>query len=134
MEIDKLIQDLDFNSDKISTQIRVVSIGLLVFAWTVLVGESAFLHKISDALGKRLLLIAALSIGVLLLDFLQYVTGYFNTLKVVRAAEEAAKTHAELDRNSTLYRFRDYLFWAKQIVLIGETVYFIVIIAAYLSG
>jgi len=137
--IKDIIEELQFISDRISTQVRTIALGLLAIAWAILVGDSTFLRKLSEGLGKNLLLIACLSIFVLLLDFLQYVVAYIYVDQVRNAAEELKKEDSkngesnEIDYPvSTLRKFRSAFFWAKQIVLVVTLVFFLLVLACYM--
>ena len=131
-EIKKIIEELQFLSDKLSTQVRMVAFGLLAITWTILVGESAFLRKLSEGLGKSLLLIAVLSIFILLVDFLQYVIGYIYVNKTRKTAEAKGLTEIDFDPDSLLFRSRSILFWIKQFVLVVTLVFFLAVLACYI--
>lgn len=137
--INDVIEELQFLSDRISTQVRTIAIGLLAITWAILVGDSSFLRKLSEGLGKSLLLIALLCIFVLLLDFLQYVTSYIYVDKVRRSAEDG-KTKAQTNEDgseieypeSVLRMLRECFFWVKQGFLVLTLVFFLVIVARYM--
>jgi len=131
-EIKKIIEELQFLSDKLSTQVRMVAFGLLAITWTILVGESAFLRKLSEGLGKSLLLIAVLSIFILLVHFLQYVIGYIYVNKTRKTAEAKGLTEIDFDPDSLLFRSRSILFWIKQFVLVVTLVFFLAVLACYI--
>ena len=131
-ELKEITEELEFISDKLSTQVRTVAIGLLAITWAILVGDSSFLRKLSEGLGKRLLLIAVLSVFVLLVDFIQYVIGYVYVYKALKAAEAENLTEIDYDPDSSLYQFRSILFWTKQFVLIVTLVLFLVVLACYI--
>ena len=130
-DLKEIAKELEFISDKLSTQVRTVALGLLAITWAILVGDSTFLRKLSEGLGKRLLLIAVLSILVLLVDFIQYVIGYMYVHKTLKAAERQDLTEIDYDPESPLYRFRSILFWTKQFVLIVTLVFFLGVLACY---
>ena len=131
-EIKEIIEELRFISDRLSTQVRMVALGLLAITWTILVGESAFLRKLSEGLGKSLLLISVLSVFVLLVDFLQYVISYIYVNKTLKAAEAKGLTKTDFDPDSWLFKSRSILFWTKQFVLIATLVFFLVVLGCYI--
>jgi len=131
-ELKEITKELEFISDKLSTQVRTVAIGLLAITWAILVGDSSFLRKLSEGLGKRLLLIGVLSIFVLLVDFVQYMVGYIYVDKTLKAAEAKDLTETDYDPHSPLYQFRSILFWTKQFVLILTLVLFLGALACYI--
>lgn len=130
--ISEIIEELRFISDRISTQIRTLALGLLAIAWSILVGDSTFLRHLSEELGKRLLLIAALSVFVLLLDFLQYVTAYIYVNNVRKKAEAAGLEEITYPTGSWLRGFRSFFFWSKQFVFVVTLVLFLVTLARYM--
>lgn len=130
--INEIIEELDFISDKISTQVRTIALGLLAITWTILVGESAFLRKLSEGLGKSILLIAALSIFVLLVDFVQYVVGYIYVDKTRKVAESRDLEEIDYDPGNLLWKARTILFWTKQVALVVNLVFFLVVFGFYI--
>jgi hypothetical protein len=130
-EIKEVIEELRFISDRLSTQARMVALGVLAISWTILIGESAFLRKLSEELGKKLLLISALSIFVLLVDFLQYVVGYIFVNRTLKKAEAESLAETDFDRTSFMFKLRSLFFWAKQVVLIATLVIFLVVLIRY---
>ncbi len=131
-EIKEIIEELRFISDRLSTQVRMVALGLLAITWTILVGESSFLRKLSEGLGRSLLLVAVLSIFVLLVDFLQYVIGYIYVDKTRKAAEAKGLMEIDYDPGSLLLRSRFILFWTKQFALVVTLVFFLAVLACYI--
>lgn len=130
--ITEIIEELRFISDRISTQVRTLALGLLAISWAILVGDSTFLHRLSEGLGRSLLLIAALSVLVLLLDFLQYVTAYIYVDKVRREAEAGDLAEIDYPTTSSMRSLRSLFFWAKQSVLVATVVLFLIILARYM--
>ena len=128
-EIKEIVEELRFISDKLSTQARTVAIGLLAIIWAILVGESAFLRKLSEGLGKSLLVAAALCILVLIVDSLQYVISYIFVKRTLAAAEEKGLEKTDYDPNSLLYKLRAGLFWIKQFLLIVTLLYFLALLS-----
>lgn len=70
----RVLEDLNFSSDRLSTEVREISLGLLALVWALLVGEV----KLNAPDSTRILLvIAAVAVLTMLFDFLQYLGGYF---------------------------------------------------------
>jgi hypothetical protein len=133
-ELKEIYQELQFISDRLSAQVRTVALGLLAITWTIFVGESALFKKLSETLGKRLLLVALLSIFALLIDFLQYVLGYIYVDRTRKMAESTALHEIAYDPSSLLWRSRTAFFWTKQLLLVGAIVVFLVVFATYVTG
>ena len=105
-------------SDKISEQVRAVCLGILAVTWGLLVGDSGIAKAISNQLKGSLLAIGVAAIMVMVLDFLQYVAGYFDTLLIFNDAQARNATEASWDSGSFLYRMRQFCFYFKQVMLL----------------
>jgi hypothetical protein len=130
--INDVVSELQFISDRISTQVRTVGLGLLAITWAILVGESAFLRKLSEGLGRKLLFIGILCIAALLLDFLQYVIGYAYVDGVLKRAESQDLKEIDYDTHNILWISRSLAFWVKQVLVIAALVFFLQALARYL--
>jgi TRAP-type C4-dicarboxylate transport system permease small subunit len=130
-EIKEIAAELQFISDRLSTQIRTVGLGLLAISWTVLVGDSEFLRKLSDRLGRSLLIVSTLCVFVLFIDFLQYVVGYIYAHRTLVKAEAKDLKVIEYERDNLLFKSRSFLFWSKQLVMVGTLVFFLYAFACY---
>ena len=130
-EINEIVEELGFISDRLSTQVRMIAIGLLAVTWAIFVGESSFLRKLAEGLGKSLLIVSALSVLVLLVDFLQYVTGYVFVRRTLKAAEAQGLNKIEYDSESPLFKVRSIFFWTKQFILILTIALFLVVLVNY---
>jgi putative endonuclease len=78
----QVIEQLDFLSDRISTQVRTVSLGVLALTWGLLIGESQVAKALSQQWKTNLVGIGATAILVMFLDFLQYAAGYRDNMKL----------------------------------------------------
>jgi hypothetical protein len=119
-------------SDKISTQVRTLGIGLLAFTWGIVVSDSAVAKGIAADLKWHLLLIGCLAIVVILADFLQYACGHQVALRTLRKMEADGKDSAEYDYTDPFWIWQTRFFNIKQIVLIVATVYLLAAIVTYL--
>jgi len=112
----EIYEELDFVSDRISTQVRTIALSVLALAWLFLAGGKGR-PELPAQPGRPLLLgVAGVSVLVLVADYLQYVCGYLATNAVRDAAEAARKDTAEFDYGDWRYRARTGLFWLKQIL------------------
>ena len=123
LPIQRVYDDLDFVTDRISTQVRTIALGVLALAWLFLAGG-----KETPALGlqqsvRSLLGVAALAVGALLCDYLQYVAGYLAANSVRQRAETAKKATALYNYRDVRYGLRKVLFWLKQGLAAAATVW-----------
>jgi hypothetical protein len=125
--------DLDFLTDRLSTQVRTTALGVLVFSWGLLMGESTVAKSLAAQLKWDLVAIAALAVLAMLFDILQYLFGYWNTRKVLSAMEAAGKTEASYDYSSCLYRLRSFFFAAKMVAMTAGAVWLVFVLGRWLS-
>jgi hypothetical protein len=130
----KVVEQLGFLTDKISTQVRTVALGVLALAWGLLIGESSVARTVASQLKRPLLGIGVGAIVVMVLDFLQYVAGYVNTLHLLHDMERKRLTEAQWNRTSLSYRCRGYFSYAKQVALVAIVVWLLVVLAGWWLG
>lgn len=123
---DRIQDDLNAISDRISTTVRSVSLGVLALAWLFIAGSKDASALISLATYKwQLLAIAAVCVIALLLDLAQYFCGYqcsYNALLDAESTddEEASEQNVQVDSKSydfteAYHVWRRRFFWAKQV-------------------
>lgn len=110
--------DLRTSSDRMSAQVRTITLGLLIVSWGLLIGESTLSKEISAESRTSLLLVGLMAILTMVLDFLQYVFAYWDSNRLHGEAEQSGKTEAKYNKNSWSYKLRMGLFWAKQILVV----------------
>src|SRR2546430_2655418 len=84
-------------SDKISTQVRTLGVGILALTWGLTVSDSAIAKDITAKLKMPLLWVGTLAIGVIFLDFLQYVCSYEVARRLLNYMEANKLTVGEYD-------------------------------------
>lgn len=126
----EIFEDLGFNSDRISSQVRAIGIGLLVITWGLLIGQFPGI-ELTSCLKKNLMGIGAVAIAIMFLDFLQYVCGYWNADALRKQMEKEGKSEIEYDYGTRLYKLRGSLFWIKQLLLAAGVVWFFIILFVY---
>lgn len=131
-KLQDVISELHFLSDRLSTQVRVLAIGLLVLSWGLLIGESQTAKEAAEAMKRGLLFVGFLSVLTMFCDFLQYVLGYIDTDKVRRKAEDSDQKQARYNERCWTYVWRLRLFWGKQILLAVTVVFFLLMLGRYL--
>ena len=66
------ITEKSFVSDRISTQVRIIAIGLLATTWSLLIGQVNIFINTLQYFRVHFILISIISVIVLMFDFLQY--------------------------------------------------------------
>jgi hypothetical protein len=113
-----ILKELDFVTDRLSTQVRSVALGVLAFSWGLIVSDSRVAQDLRELLIKNLVGIGAAAIVVMLFDFLQYLAGYSNTMKAYKEMESLRTDHAEYDEDNKFFKLRKFFFYAK---IVGVT-------------
>jgi hypothetical protein len=119
-------------SDKVSTQVRTMGLGLLAFTWGLIISDSPLAKAIAETLKWHLLVIGFLSILTVFLDFLQYVVGYQVALRLLRSMEARGADTGDYNYESFLWRAQNWLFYAKQILLAMAASYLLIAVAVFL--
>ncbi|MCX5868552.1 MAG: hypothetical protein NT009_13935 [Proteobacteria bacterium] len=117
VNIDRIEKDLDFNSDRISNQVRIVGIGIIILSGSVLVGVTKIDQKIDDIWKILLILIGIMALISMILDYFQYLLGYLCSKSLFDNMESQKANQGEYDYSSTKYRLRNFFFWSKQVML-----------------
>jgi hypothetical protein len=108
--------DLEFATDRLSTQARAIAFGTLAVIWATLIGEKNGLH-----LDRNLsLTVATLAVVTLLLDFSQYLAAYQFGLEF-NSASQRQETTKDYE-NWRAYRWRTRFFRWK-ILCTGVTAF-----------
>lgn len=107
-------------SSRISDLSRYIGFGLVAVVYTILTSDS---QAIANLYGNRTtLLLAAACLGAvaIVLDYVQFLAGYFSV-------QEALKNEGEgyrYDDQSIAYKARNFAFWAKQVAaLLGSLIF-----------
>ena len=119
-------------SDKISTQVRTLGVGILALTWGLVVSDSAIAKSITAALKWHLLLIGAFAMSVILADFLQYACGHEVARRTLRKMESAHADSAQYDYRDPFWIWQTRFFYLKQITLLAATTYLLIAIITYL--
>jgi|GEM_PF-6161626 len=112
-------------SERISAQVRTLSIGVLAFVWLLLYpGKDASTFPAQSSFNFLLWFAGTLALAALLLDFLQYVAAYMLTTVTLRngTKTEGADADYKYDRHSRPNRLQIIFFWSKQASLGGSLV------------
>ncbi len=117
-----VLEDQNFNSDRLSTQVRLVALGLLAVVWALIINPPGQLTTNRSAL----LGVACLAIVAMLLDLFQYAAGYQESRQLY--ADLEAGHHRGYRTDSFLYRLRTSCFWAKQIAVVLAGLLFLIVV------
>src|SRR5712692_9583308 len=124
-----IYKHLDFATDRLSTQIRTLTLGVLALVWLFLSGGKDVPALKLRVGNKQLLAIAGLCVLTFLLDAVQYWAFYRSANAVRREAESQKRTQAEYDESSFMRRLQKGCFWAKQITAVLATAWLLVTFA-----
>ena len=129
----ELIEALGVYSDRISTQVRTLGIGILAVLWAIWTGDSATSHQISSFLGWHARVIAILAAASVIVDFLQYVCGYLNLFALKSQMEISERNDAPIDYSTVLFRCQTASFYVKQILVGVCAVWLLLDLGMFLS-
>lgn len=123
-----IYDNLNFASDRLSTQIRTLTLGVLALVWLFLSGSKDVSAINLGTSNRPLLAIAGLCVLTLLIDAVQYLASYLSSNSTRREAESKNQTEAEYDEASKLRRLQQACFWAKQISSALATIWLLLIL------
>lgn len=125
----EIYAELDFVTDRLSTQIRTLAIGVLAITWLFLAGlKDAPTLKLASST-RPLVFIGGLCIVGILTDYLQYLFGYFGTSDAMKRAEASTAQAASYLYDDWRWRGRNLCFNTKQIVIVGACLWLLALIA-----
>jgi hypothetical protein len=120
--------ELDWVTDKISSQVRWFAVGVLAFVWGLLTAREPAVRCWTPAL----VLCGLLGSTTLFADFLQYVAGYRAAL-VLRAQLRRGERVEGYDPDDVWRRVRHWLFLIKQGLAVATFLALIVAVAPALG-
>lgn len=118
-----------FFSDRISSQVRIVSIGILATAWGLLVGRVQLPNTNIEDFNIRLIIVSTIAIVALFFDFLQYVSAYLNVQELLEEMDDGKLEEADY-KYDWRHKASVFCFWFKQVVLLIAVVLFVLTIFA----
>jgi hypothetical protein len=123
------LEDQNFNSDRLSTQVRFVALGLLAVVWALVINPPEQI-----AISRQgLLWVACIVISSMLIDLVQYAAGYESSRRLYRDLE--AGHERGYRKKGFLYRVRGWCFWGKQVgVLVAGLLFLLVVIPSLLEA
>ena len=128
----KICDDLNFSSDRLSSQLRTLTFGILAVVWLFL-SRNKEVSALKIGSSGALLGIVFLCVLTLLIDATQYWASYVSANAVRKAAERANREEAEYDEGSSLRRLQQMCSWSKQITALLAAVWLLAIVAITVS-
>lgn len=129
-----VLDQLTSLSDRLSTQVRTVALGILALTWGLLVGDSTAAKEISFHWRGNLVALGGLAVLVMFLDFLQYVAGYHNVRALQKRMEKEGLDEAKFDDASWSWKLRLFFFNAKQWALAINVTWLLIVLSLWLSN
>ncbi len=118
VKIDKIIEELDFLSDRISSQVRTIAMAMIALVWVLMVGGKDNPIKLEGYARTQVFISGLIALGAMALDFLQYFFGYLVTRDVLKCMENSHNEEGEFNAKDWRYRLREIAFWSKQTLLL----------------
>src|SRR5262249_24759867 len=111
-KIADLREHLDWISDKISTQIWTLNIGILATTWSILISNSPLTKSLwlPPFVARLIFLLCILSI---IFQFAQYFSAYLMCRRILREKEAEGTDEFQYTTTGFLYRAREASFWIK---------------------
>ncbi len=106
---EQVLKELDFVTDRLSSQVRTTALGVLALSWGLLVGETKVFLTLSPELRIALLRAGVAAVLVLFFDFLQYLFGFWGTMVVYRTGEKSG---------NFIYKYRDWRWVARAVFFV----------------
>ena len=129
--IEKIVEELHWLCDRISTQVRTMSISLLIITWGFLIGKPEISQPLPSWLKKNLLVIGIFALIAMFGDFLQYFFGLWNVDSLRKSMEDKKQTEAEYDYDTITYKLRGFFFWFKLILVLIACLWFLAVIIPF---
>lgn len=125
----KVLEEKRHVSSRISDLSRYIGFGLVAVTYAILTSDSAVIARLYG--GRQLLLLVAAGFGMLavILDYVQFLSGYF----AVQSALENVDGEFKYDDESISYRLRSVAFWGKQIASLAGAMTFAVALGIALA-
>jgi len=124
--IEEIISEKNDVTDRISTQVRIIAVGLLATTWSLLIGKVNIFINTIQSYRVHFILISIISVIVLMFDFLQYECKYLNINKKIELMNNKDLTKADYDED-IYYKLSVVFFVTKQLTLLVGIIYFITI-------
>jgi hypothetical protein len=116
----KLLEELNWTTDKISSQVWILNFGSLGTAWTLLIAANSATYRLMAADVRWIFIFC---ITGLLCEFLQHLSGYVNSRRILSHLELENKVEFQYDRSAFFYRARIGFFYLKILLTFAAAVF-----------
>ena len=134
MELKDVRADLDSLSDRISTQVRTLSIGILAMTWLFLSKDKSVAQLPISGHEIQLAFIALFAILAIAVDLFQYAVGYFYTSSLYRSAESSGAATITYNKKHWAYRARECCFRTKQVLVVVAALWLVGLLSLSIFG
>lgn len=132
-KLKEIIEELQFLSDRISTQVRTIAVSLIALVWAISLDATSSQIGLTVSAKRELVLIGVLALLAMVFDYLQYFLGFVYTNALRNEIESQDKEEGQYNYRDWRYRLRNGLFCMKQIVLLAAVVW-LVLVAKGIAG
>lgn len=116
----KVLEEKRHVSSRISDLSRYIGFALIAVVYAILTSDSSVIAKLYGTRSSLLLSAAAFGALAIMLDYLQFLAGYFS----VQAALDNSTDDYKYNDKSFSYKTRVVAFWAKQVAsIIGSLIF-----------
>jgi hypothetical protein len=130
--LDDIYEELDWLTDRLSTEVRTVALGVLALAWGLLMSDKNPDQAVVLNRKWHLLFIGGSCVLVMFLDYLQYLAGYWNAREVQKSYEKDPPAQAKYTDKKVSFFFRRFFFVTKQIVLAAAVIWLTAVLGQWL--
>lgn len=117
-----LLTELDWLTDKISSQVWSLNLGTLATTWSLLIAAGSIPDNLR--IGPRNAFpIMFLCILGMLSELGQYLAGYANAKSILRSLEGSGRTEFEYDKSAPFYLMRQWFFWIKIVLTLCAAIW-----------
>jgi hypothetical protein len=120
---DKLIDELDWLTNKICSQVWTLNLGALATTWSLLIAAGKVRIEAADAIP-----IMGLCIFAMLCELAQYLAGYVNARRILKSLRDSGRTEFEFDKSAPLYILREACFYAKIVLSVAAAIWLLVVL------
>ena len=129
-----IVEELQWISDRISTQVRTLGVGLIAVTWGLLIAQPQIAGPMPEWIKKHLLISGVLALSAMVCDFLQYICAYWNSKALLSDMEAKKLQEAKYDYTALSYRSRTFFFGVKQLLVVVAYIWFLAVIIPFCIG
>lgn len=114
-----LLKNLDWITEKISSQVWTLNLGTLGTTWSLLITTT--LPNNTRFTAANAFPIVVMCLLSLLCEMGQYLSGYLNDHQILKTMESNNRTEFQYKPTSFLYRARTIFFWCKIVLAVSAS-------------